>query len=104
MTSSFNHDEVLSHWAGVRLSIAIFGPFATIDVRDGVLQASRSTTISVHPISSSLLATASPRWASEGALRAMLFYPLVQLGCRRPTTVAAIQNTAAGTFLLRLGF
>ena len=48
--------------------------------------------------------TSSPRWASKEAIRAMLRYPFVQLGCARLTAVTPAQNRAARAFLARLGF
>jgi RimJ/RimL family protein N-acetyltransferase len=48
--------------------------------------------------------TSSPRWASKEAIRAMLRYPFVQLGCARLTAVTPAQNRPARAFLARLGF
>jgi RimJ/RimL family protein N-acetyltransferase len=49
-------------------------------------------------------AASSPRWAKRGVIRALLHYPLVQLGCRRVTTVIPSDNTRAIRFNLGLGF
>lgn len=49
-------------------------------------------------------AASSPRWAQRGIIRACLHYPLVQLGCRRVTTVIPSDNARAIRFNLGLGF
>lgn len=49
-------------------------------------------------------AASSPRWAQRGVIRACLHYPIVQLGCRRVTTVIPADNARAVRFNLGLGF
>jgi RimJ/RimL family protein N-acetyltransferase len=48
--------------------------------------------------------TSSPRWASPGAVRAILAYPFKQLGCKRVTAIIEATNQPARAFLCRLGF
>src|SRR6185437_5777029 len=48
--------------------------------------------------------TSSPRWASPGAVRAILRYPFVQLRCKRLTAIIEATNQPARAFLCRLGF
>jgi RimJ/RimL family protein N-acetyltransferase len=49
-------------------------------------------------------AATSPRWATRGVCRALLHYPIVQLGCRRVTTVIPHDNQRAIKFNLGIGF
>jgi RimJ/RimL family protein N-acetyltransferase len=49
-------------------------------------------------------AAASPRWCTRGTCRALLSYPILQLGCRRVTTVIPHDNTRAIRFNIGLGF
>ena len=101
----FNHDAVLTRWAGERLGIADFRPCTTIGVaREGVILAAAIYNNYRPPNIEITFVTASPRWASKQAIRAMLRYPFVQLACKRLTAVTAVQNMAARAFLLRLGF
>jgi RimJ/RimL family protein N-acetyltransferase len=101
----FNHDAVLTAWAGARLGITDFRPCTTIGVaREGVILAAAIYNNYRPPNIEVTFVTASPRWASKAAIRAMLRYPFVQLGCKRLTAITALQNTPARAFLLRLGF
>jgi len=101
----FNHDAVLTARAGARLGIADFRPCTTIGVaREGVLLAAAIYNNYRPPNIEVTFVTASPRWASKGAIRAMLRYPFMQLGCKRLIAITAEQNTPARAFLLRLGF
>ena len=101
----FNHDAVLTAWAGARLGIADFRPCTTIGVaREGAILAAAIYNNYRPPNIEITFVTASPHWASKGAICAMLRYPFVQLGCKRLTAITAVQNAPARTFLLRLGF
>jgi RimJ/RimL family protein N-acetyltransferase len=46
----------------------------------------------------------SASWCTRGSLRGILFYPLHTLGLQRCTARTAESNTAAQSFLKRLGF
>ena len=82
----FNHDAVLTAWAGARLGIADFRPCTTIGVaRDGVILAAAIYNNYRPPNIEITFVTASAHWASKGAIRAMLRYPFVQLACKRLT-------------------
>jgi RimJ/RimL family protein N-acetyltransferase len=101
----FNHDAVLTAWAGARLGITDFRPCTTIGIaREGVILAAAIYNNYRPPNIEITFVTASPHWASKRAIRAMLRYPFVQLGCKRLTAITAVLNTSARTFLLRLGF
>ena len=92
----FNHDAVLTAWAGARLGIADFRPCTTIGIaREGVILAAAIYNNYRPPNVEVTFVTASPRWASKGAIRAMLRYPFVQLGCKRLTAITTVQNTSA---------
>lgn len=45
-----------------------------------------------------------PRWCSRRAIRQILSYPFIQLGCRRITMVTSADNAAARSLSSRLGF
>jgi RimJ/RimL family protein N-acetyltransferase len=101
----FDQDAALTRWAGARLGIADFRPCAAI----GVAHAGEIVAAAIYnnyrpPNIDITFVTASPRWASRGAIRAMLRYPFVQLACCRLTAVTSAQNAPARAFLLRLGF
>jgi RimJ/RimL family protein N-acetyltransferase len=101
----FDSDQILARWAGDRLGIADFGPYTAI----GVVHRGEVVAAAIYnnyrpPNIDITFASASPRWASRGAIRAMLRYPFVQLGCMRLTAVTQAQNAPARAFLHRLGF
>lgn len=98
-------DRELKRWAGDRLGIADFGPCATI----GVAHKGAIVAVAVYnnfrpPNIEVSFVTASPRWASRGAIRAIFRYPFVQLKCKRITAVTDATNQPARAFLSRLGF
>lgn len=98
-------DRALSAWAGERLGIADFGPCVAI----GVAHQGRIVAVAVynhfqHPDIQITFVTSSPRWASPGAIRAILRYPFVQLRCKRITAITGAMNQPARAFLCRLGF
>lgn len=98
-------NELLARWAGERLGIADFGPCVTI----GVVHSGRIVAVALynkylHPNIEVTFVTASPRWASPGAVRTILSYPFVQLSCKRVTATTESANHAARRFLERLGF
>jgi RimJ/RimL family protein N-acetyltransferase len=101
----FDRDQMLARWAGARLGIADFSPCVAIGVArgDGVIAAAIYNNYRPPNIEITFV-TSSPRWASKEAIRAMLRYPFVQLGCARLTAVTPAQNRAARAFLARLGF
>ena len=49
-------------------------------------------------------ATAGPKWATRGNIRAAFHYPFCQLGCRRVTCYTPKYNTASRKLLKGLGF
>ena len=101
----FGHDQTLARWAGDRLDIADFSPCTAI----GVARGDEIVAVAIYnnyrpPNIEITFVTASPTWASKGAIRAMLRYPFVQLRCARLTAVTQADNTGARGFLVRLGF
>lgn len=48
-------------------------------------------------------ASKSPRWCSRGAIRALLHYPFVQLGCRKLEAYIECTNEPALAFARRVG-
>src|SRR5262249_50778565 len=101
----FGHDRALARWAGERLGIADFGPCAAIGVahRNEIIAAAIYSNWRPPNIEVTFV-TSSPRWASPGAVRAILRYPFIQLRCSRTTAIPEATNQPARAFLCRLGF
>ena len=101
----FDHDRALTRWAGARLGIDDFRPCTTIGVaHQGEIVAAAIYNNYRPPNIEITFVTSSPRWASRGAIRAIMRYPFVQLGCKRLTAVTPARNAGARAFLRRLGF
>ena len=99
------HDRELALWAGQQIGIEDFGPCVTIGVaHKGVLVAAAVYNQYRHPNIEVTFVTSSPRWASKGAIRAILRYPFLQLRCKRITAITEATNQPARAFLCRLGF
>ena len=101
----FNCDEALAHWAGDHLKMDIARPNTSI----GVAHSGKIVAVAVFnnyrpPNIEITFVTTSPRWASPGAVKAILRYPFVQLGCKRLTAIIEATNQPARAFLWRLGF
>lgn len=101
----FGHSRVLAHWAGSRIGISDFGPCVAIGIahRNEIVAAAVFNNYR-HPNIEITFVTSSPRWASRGAIRAILQYPFVQLRCKRITAITEAANYPARAFLFRLGF
>lgn len=50
------------------------------------------------------IASTSPLWATKQNIRSLLYYPFVQLGCRRVTTITPKHLRRARKFLIGIGF
>lgn len=101
----FGCDEPLAKWAGDRLGMVIAKPNTSI----GVVHKSEIVAVAVfnnlrHPNVEVTFVTSSSRWASKGAVRAILRYPFLQLQCKRLTAITEAKNQRARAFLCRLGF
>lgn len=101
----FHCDEALAKWAGDRLGMKIGRPNTSI----GVVHQDQIVAVAVFnnfrpPNIEITFVTASPRWASPGAVRAIFRYPFVQLKCKRLTAIIEATNQPARAFLCRLGF
>jgi len=105
----YGHDSELALWAGLKLGYgapirASTAPVAIGVALKGTIIAAaifydyRGTSIEVTFV------TTTPRWASREAIRAILHYPFVQIGCKRLTAITEESNAAARGFLERLGF
>lgn len=101
----FGRDRAIIAWVEQRLGIELAKPAVGIGVAHNnelvaaaVYNNYRSPNIEVTFIQS------SPRWASPGAVKAILSYPFLQLGCRRITATTEATNKRARAFLCRLGF
>lgn len=101
----FGYDRELARWAGERIGIADFGPCVAIGVvHKGEIVAAAIYNQFRWPNIEITFVTSSPRWASPGAIRAILRYPFVQLKCKRVTAVTEATNQPARAFLCHLGF
>ena len=101
----FNCDRELARWAGSRLGMEIAEPNTSI----GVIHKGKIVAAAVFnnfrlPNIEITFVTSSPRWASPGAVRSILRYPFIQLGCKRVTAIIEATNQPARAFLCRLGF
>lgn len=101
----YGYDRAVARWAGDRLGIADWGPSRAIGIlRHGELVAAAVFSQYRHPNIEISFVTSSPRWATPEAVRAVMRYPFVQLGCKRITSVTEAKNQRARAFLCRLGF
>ena len=101
----FGWDRELARWAGDRIGVDDFGPCVAIGVAHrGEIVAAAVYNQYRHPNIQVTFVTSSPRWASPGAIRAILGYPFNQLRCKRITAITEATNQPARAFLCRLGF
>lgn len=96
---------LLAHWAGERIGVSDWGPCKCI----GVMRRGEIVAVAVynqwrHPNIEGSFVSTTPRWATPDAVRAMLRYPFVQLGCKRITATTEATNQRMRAFLCRLGF
>lgn len=101
----YGHDRALAGWAGARLGIAEWGPCSAI----GVMRRGEIAAVAVfhqyrHPNMEISFVTASRMWATPLAVRQILRYPFIQVGCKRLTSTTEATNQRARAFLCRLGF
>lgn len=101
----FNADEALASWAGRQLRMEIAKPNTSIGVaHKGQLVAAAVFNNFRWPNIEITFVTTSARWASPGAVKAILRYPFLQLRCKRVTAIIEATNQPARAFLCRLGF
>jgi hypothetical protein len=98
-------NRILVKWVSDRLGIPDFGNCVTIGVmHKGEIAAVALYNKFLHPNIEVTFVTATPRWASPGAVRVILSFPFNQLGCKRITATTEATNEPARKFLCRLGF
>lgn len=101
----YGWNRELATWAGERIGISDFGPCVSIGVtHKGEIAAVAVYSRYSHPDIHVTFVTSSPRWASPGAIKAILGYPFKQLGCKRISAITSATNQPARAFLCRLGF
>jgi RimJ/RimL family protein N-acetyltransferase len=106
-TLVFGRDEELAEWAE-RAGMGPFQrPLTTIGVAD---EDDRIMAVAIYnnyryssDIEVSFFA-ATPRWATQGNIRAMLFYPFGQLGVKRLSAITTKSNKRCRKLLTGLGF
>lgn len=97
--------DTLVRWVTQRLGIKDYGPCRTIGVYHGEQIVAVAIFSEYRPPNIEItFVTSSPRWASPNAVRAILKYPFLQLGCKRITAITEATNQPARAFLCRLGF
>lgn len=95
----------LIRWAEDRLGTSLCRPAEAIGVaRDGAIVAVAVFHNFRPPAIEISFASTTPRWASKEHIRGILGYPFRQLDCKRITAITEAGNTAARTFMERLGF
>jgi len=103
----YGWNRELAAWAADRLDLKNFdfGPCVSIGVihKDQIVAAAIYNEYR-HPNIQVTFVTASPRWASPGAVKTIIRYPFIQLGCKRITAITSATNQPARAFLCRLGF
>lgn len=104
----YNHDRELSLWVGHRLGLD--GPIRSVEptaigvARNGEIVAAALFTNYQPPSIEITFVTSTPRWATRQAIKDILSYPYLQLGCKRITAITEASNAPARAFLERLGF
>lgn len=102
----YGYDKPLAEWTAKRLGmIALAEPLSAI----GVVQHNQITAAAVFnnyrpPNIEVTFVSSTPRWASRDAIRQILAYPFLQLGCRRITAICEAHNAQVREFMTRLGF
>jgi RimJ/RimL family protein N-acetyltransferase len=101
----YNHDAALAKWAGDRIGVSDFGPSRAIGIiRNQTLAAAAIFHHYRPPDIEISFVTATKRWATPQAVRAIMRYPFLQLGCKRLTAITKATNQPTRAFLCRLGF
>lgn len=100
----FGQDAELCAWTGNLVGLPnITG--ATIGISDGekIIAAVVYNGYTGRDIQATM-ASITPKWATRGVLRAIFFYPFIQLGCCRVTCATEVTNQPVRAFLCHLGF
>ncbi len=98
-------DAEVARWVGRLVGVEDFGLSTAIGVvRNGRMAAGAVFNNFRPPQIEITFASVDPRWATREAIRGILRYPFVQLGCKRLTAVTAEENEKAIQFMQRLGF
>ena len=102
----YGHDRYVVDWASRQLGRSVGGEFPrTIGIiRNWELVAAVIYSEYKHPDIHASIVSTTPAWCTRRALRHILRYPFVQLGCKRVTAVTEATNHPAREFLCRLGF
>lgn len=102
----YNCDSFVAAWAAQKLGRPVGGAYPrTIGImRRGELVAAVIYSDYKHPDIHASIVSTTPAWCTRRALRHILRYPFVQLGCKRVTAVTEATNHPAREFLCRLGF
>ena len=106
-TLVFGRDEELATWAE-RSGIGPFQrPLTAIGVADKEDKIMAVAIYNNYRYSADIevsFVAATPRWATQGNIRAMLAYPFVQLGVKRLSAITTKKNKRCRKLLTGLGF
>jgi len=92
-------------WAGARLALILKEPLTAIGVMRGNEIIAAAIFNNYQPPNIEItFVSSTPRWATKGAIRAILGYAFTQAQCRRITAITEATNQPTRAFLCRLGF
>lgn len=105
----FGHDEELARWAEQEYpdGAPFPRPIVAIGIADGAAERLYGVALYSGHTPSNVdfgLITVSRRWATKGTVRAILYYPFVQLNVRRMTALTLKKNRHARKVLEKFGF
>lgn len=105
----FGHDEELAQWAESEYPEG--APFPRPVVAIGIADKDTERLYGVAMYSGFTptnvdfgMITVSRRWATKGTVRAILYYPFIQLGAKRMTALTLKSNKHARRVLEKFGF
>lgn len=100
----FGQDDYIAGFVSHYLGIAIVPPFTAIGFIDDAGQIRGGVVFNGFNRSNIDLTVYAPNVATRGAIRAVLHYVFIQLGCNRVTARTMRTNKTAQKMLPRLGF
>ena len=107
-TLIFGRDEELATWAEQSGIGPFQRPLTAIGVADGkgekIMAVAIYNNYRHHSDIEVSFVAATPRWATQGNIRAMLHYPFVQLGVKRLSAITTKKNKRCRKLLTGLGF
>ena len=106
-TLVFGRDEELAEWAEKSGVGPFQRPLTAIGITDKEDKIMAVAIYNNYRYSADIevsFVAATPRWATQANIRAMLYYPFVQLGVKRLTAITTKKNKRCRKLLTGLGF